>query len=400
MPTVSVIIPTYNRKAYVQEAIDSVLAQTYSDYEIIVVDDGSTDGTGEALRARYGDRIRYVWQENGGGPSARNRGVEDSRSSWLLFLDDDDMLAPTALTTLCKTASGRPDLGLVSGRHQYADHDGHPLMAASLQPSAQTLDLATLVLGCPMIPSGTLIRSDWFAEVGGFDRSQDAAQDWDLWLQLSASGCPMLLLPDTVCTYRLHSSAMTANLERQLRGHLRALSKVLARSDLPADLRARRSAAYAQVYAVAAERHYGAGQTAEAKLYASRAAAAAPELVGSGELLEGMLAAGQFPQVTRDPVTYRRDLLRNLPVELSRRGMIRRALARRAAAQLFCEYDSERRPRRMRRLLWVMALKDRSWFVNRGVRSIAVHAFLGRRVAQRARSLVRRLPHRELECPE
>ena len=73
---VSVIIPTYNRRDYVQEAIDSVLAQTYTDYEIIVIDDGSTDGTGEALQASYGDRIRYEWQENQGESLARNRGIE------------------------------------------------------------------------------------------------------------------------------------------------------------------------------------------------------------------------------------------------------------------------------------------------------------------------------------
>lgn len=75
MPRVSVIIPTYNRKDYVQEAIDSVLAQTYTDYEIIVVDDGSTDRTGEALQVRYGDRIRYVWQENQGRPGARTPSI-------------------------------------------------------------------------------------------------------------------------------------------------------------------------------------------------------------------------------------------------------------------------------------------------------------------------------------
>jgi glycosyltransferase involved in cell wall biosynthesis len=76
VPRVSVIIPTYNRKDYVREAIDSVLAQTYTDYEIIVVDDGSSDGTEAVLRERYGDRIRYLWQENQGESVARNRGIE------------------------------------------------------------------------------------------------------------------------------------------------------------------------------------------------------------------------------------------------------------------------------------------------------------------------------------
>ena len=76
MPKVTVIIPTYNRRDYVIKTIDSVLTQTYPDFEVIIIDDGSADGTDEALRAQYGDRIQYVWQENQGESMARNRGID------------------------------------------------------------------------------------------------------------------------------------------------------------------------------------------------------------------------------------------------------------------------------------------------------------------------------------
>ncbi len=121
MPTVSVIIPTYNRRAYVQEAIDSVLAQTYTDYEIIVIDDGSTDGTGEALRERYGDKIIYEWQENQGLSAARNRGIESSRGQYIALLDSDDLWMPEKLERQVACLSQHPEVAMVA--RAYARRD-------------------------------------------------------------------------------------------------------------------------------------------------------------------------------------------------------------------------------------------------------------------------------------
>lgn len=90
-PKVSVVIPTYNRAANVQNGVKSVLAQTFSDLEVIVVDDGSSDGTGQILRDSFGDRIRYYFQPNQGASVARNKGVEEARGEWIAFLDSDDL---------------------------------------------------------------------------------------------------------------------------------------------------------------------------------------------------------------------------------------------------------------------------------------------------------------------
>src|ERR1700734_1651503 len=90
-PKVSVVIPTYNRAAEVPKAIESALAQTLSDLEVIVVDDGSSDDTGKILRNTFGDRVRYFSQANQGASVARNRGVEEARGEWIAFLDSDDL---------------------------------------------------------------------------------------------------------------------------------------------------------------------------------------------------------------------------------------------------------------------------------------------------------------------
>lgn len=96
-PKVSVVIPTYNRRDNVQNAIQSVLAQTFSDREVVVVDDGSTDDTGQALREAFGDRIRYYFQHNQGASVARNRGIAEARGEWIAFLDSDDIWEPEKL---------------------------------------------------------------------------------------------------------------------------------------------------------------------------------------------------------------------------------------------------------------------------------------------------------------
>ena len=97
-PLVSVIIPTYNRAEIIEEAVDSVLAQDYKDFELIVVDDGSTDNTSEVL-ATYGDDIRVLYQENKGVSAARNRGISEAAGKLIAFLDSDDLWMPQKLTT-------------------------------------------------------------------------------------------------------------------------------------------------------------------------------------------------------------------------------------------------------------------------------------------------------------
>ncbi len=109
MPEVSVIIPTYNRAEYVTQAIDSVLAQTYTDYEIIVVDDGSTDKTREVLEP-YMDKIAYIYQENTGVSAARNRGIKAAKGDWVAFLDSDDEWLPGKLTVQIRAVERHPQL--------------------------------------------------------------------------------------------------------------------------------------------------------------------------------------------------------------------------------------------------------------------------------------------------
>jgi glycosyltransferase involved in cell wall biosynthesis len=111
-PTVTVVVPTYNRAGLIEQAIDSVLQQTYTDFEIIVVDDGSTDDT-EAVVRRYGDRVRYVWTPNGGSGHARNVGMRHARGRYFTFLDSDDLLYPYALELQSGLLERFPEVAMV-----------------------------------------------------------------------------------------------------------------------------------------------------------------------------------------------------------------------------------------------------------------------------------------------
>jgi len=185
---VSVIIPTYNRRELVQRAIGTVLAQTRPVQEIIVVDDGSTDGTGQALASAFGERIRVVRQDNAGVSSARNHGLRLARGRYLALLDSDDEWLPTKTQRQIEWLEARPDYGMAlcdvvrmdAGHHdvelfrrrELLPEDGHILKWVLLQPS--------------LVPASVMMRREVFETVGGFDESLATGEDLDFHLRVAA----------------------------------------------------------------------------------------------------------------------------------------------------------------------------------------------------------------------
>ena len=199
MPEVSVVIPTYNRAGLVGLAVESALAQTFTDREIVVVDDGSTDGTAETL-ARFGTAIRVVRKENGGEASARNRGIREALGTWVAFLDSDDLWEPDALERLIAAAATHPGAGLVAmkARSILADgtRTGRVHGKKSPGPSFTTRSLLWGDAGGVLMP---MVRRDLLLAEGGFDESLRQATDCDMWVRLSfrtemvAVDAPLLL---------------------------------------------------------------------------------------------------------------------------------------------------------------------------------------------------------------
>lgn len=178
-PSVSIIIPCYNAERYIAEAIQSALTQTHPDCEVIVIDDGSTDGSLEVIKS-FGDKIRWETGPNRGGCAARNRGIELAQGGWIQFLDADDVLTPDCVAA--KFAADPQDGELVCcGVEVLEGHDGATVKAGW---GSSSYDLEALVrCGTPATPS-PLHRKEWLLAVGGFRPELPCSQEYDLHLRL------------------------------------------------------------------------------------------------------------------------------------------------------------------------------------------------------------------------
>lgn len=186
-PTVSVVIPAYNVAWCVRKAVDSVLAQDWRDFEVVVVNDGSTDDTAAVL-ATYGHAIRVVDQPNGGMSNARNAGIRAARGEFIAFLDADDWWLPAKLGRQVALMRERPQLGFCSCAARVEGPDGD-LLNLWRCPQRQGPLLPYLFQGGTSVPgscSAVLAKRDLVIAAGAFDETLRGAEDPDLWIRLAA----------------------------------------------------------------------------------------------------------------------------------------------------------------------------------------------------------------------
>jgi glycosyltransferase involved in cell wall biosynthesis len=208
-PTVSIIIPVYNQGSYLVEAVDSILAQTVTDYEIIVIDDGSTDNTPQVC-AQYGDVIRLTRQENQGLAATRNNGIALARGEFLGFLDSDDTWYPHYLQTMLNLSARHPNADVFYGVAHAIDSAGNVLpqliSARKVRPNEMYW---TLLRDDFLVPTCVFARREVVVNAGCFHLDTPGCEDWDLWLRLLGSGTEFVGTQEVVAQYRLHDSSMS-----------------------------------------------------------------------------------------------------------------------------------------------------------------------------------------------
>ena len=190
-PTVSIIIPTYNRAGMLKEAIDSVLAQDYSGFELIVVDDGSTDDTPNVL-SRYGDNIKWLRQHNQGVSAARNRGIAAASGKYIAFLDSDDLWLQAKLTVQTEFMKSKRD-ALICQTEEIWIRNGVRVNPGKRHQKQSGMIFERSLPLCLVSPSAVMVRRGLFDEFGLFDESLPACEDYDMWLRVS-SRCPVYLI--------------------------------------------------------------------------------------------------------------------------------------------------------------------------------------------------------------
>ncbi|VXD18796.1 Glycosyl transferase [Planktothrix serta PCC 8927] len=203
-PRISVVIPAYNCDRYIGQAVESILNQTYSADEIIVVDDGSQDNTRQVLQP-YSDSIRYVYQPNQGVSVARNQGLSLARGEFIVFLDADDIFLPDKLETQLAIFEKQPQLGLVQSGWRRVNKQGETLTEATPWDYVPELNLEMWLRWKPLGTMGTLMfRREWLLEVEGFEPGLAHGEDVDLILRLALLGCESAWLRQSTVCYRQH----------------------------------------------------------------------------------------------------------------------------------------------------------------------------------------------------
>lgn len=222
-PTVSIIIPNYNHARYLPDAINSVLSQTYTNYEIIVVDDGSTDDSRE-VASKFGDKIQYIHQDNAGLSAARNTGIRASNGGFIGVLDADDMYEPDFIGTLVGMLESQPDADGIYCGYRFVDHLNHPLPQVEARDVPPEKLFWALADGNFLVPESMFVRRYCYDKAGLFDTSLRALEDLDMWLRITRQ-FRIIHTTRVLTRHRILPGSMSTDPTRQFKNRLNLVKK-------------------------------------------------------------------------------------------------------------------------------------------------------------------------------
>ena len=234
VPRVSVIMAVYNAERYLAEAIESVLAQTFADFECLIHDDGSSDGSLAMLQdyAARDDRIVLSSGPNKGLAAALNRLIESARGEFLARMDADDISRPDRFACQVAYLDDHPDIAVLGAFARFIDEHGRPIRDMDHPVSHDEIDARNLEGGTALFHPTVMMRRDAVQTVGGYDPSFRKAEDLDLWLRV-AEKFPLANYPAVLIDYRFHSFSMSADRDADTASNLRARQLAADRRNLP-----------------------------------------------------------------------------------------------------------------------------------------------------------------------
>lgn len=254
MAIISVIIPVYNGEKTIETTIQSILNQSFSDLELIIINDGSQDNTLELVEGIQDHRLKVFSYPNAGLSASRNRGIEHASGEYISFIDADDLWTPDKLEAQLKALQDNPKAGVAYSWTHYIDESGQFRRRGSYISATGNVYAKLLLVNFLESGSNLLIRRQVLAEIGKFDESLFAVEDWDMWLRLAAR-YDFICVPSPQILYRLSNNSMSANIFKQEAASLIVLERAFQQA--PESLR------YLKPYSLANMYKYLAGKALE-----------------------------------------------------------------------------------------------------------------------------------------
>lgn len=226
VPRVSVVIPTFNADVTLSDTLDSVVRQSRVDWEAVVVDDGSADGTLDLAlrRSRQDPRIRVFGQEHQGASGARNAGVALARAPWLVFLDSDDWLAPEHLDRLLTALEATPEAAVAYCGYVRVRRDGSTI-TRSWHPEIAERPFEVFAQRNAAAIHSVMVRRDLVLDVGGFDMNLTTCEEWDLWQRIARTGARFIGVPEPLAFYVMRHGSLSADVHQMVRDAIRVINR-------------------------------------------------------------------------------------------------------------------------------------------------------------------------------
>ena len=244
MPKVTVVIPAYNAMTYLPETLGSVLKQTFTDFEVLIVNDGSIDSIATWASAITDPRVQLISQDNQGLPGTRNTGIAHAQGKYIAFLDADDLWEPTKLEKQVQCFQESQNAGVVYTWSLLVDEYGKPtgrIFASQAEGNVWRQLLETDVISNG---SSAMVRRDCFEAVGVFDRTLTSAEDLDMWLRIAVQ-YPFAVVKEPLTLYRQYSSSMSKNRQRMFQNLQTVIEKAFKAA--PKEMLYLRNRAYASI---------------------------------------------------------------------------------------------------------------------------------------------------------
>ena len=346
-PVVSVIIPCYNTAEYLAEAINSVLTQTFGDFEIIVVDDGSTDNTADVTASFNDSCIYYVRHpENKGLAAARNTGIRHSKGRYLTFLDADDYFLPHKLKDQVSFLDNYNIYGLVVGGYLRVGKNGEVLKEHRPPDGPVTPEL--LIAANKFIVHSTLIRREYIEKAGYFDEELKGGEEWDFHCRLALAGCLMYRQNNIVCAYRLVDDSLSTDLKLQTDSRLKVVEKSFGSENLTPELSNLKNYAIAYTHLKAAGQYYSLKQFDRANHHLVKTLTTDPSLSKNNyERVIRMILFYMDLAWIDSPVEYINVIFNSMPAELRGLKKLQKKVAYRALSnRILSSYKDKHSGRR------------------------------------------------------